>query len=105
MSVANEERAPNDGPGNCDKGISWMGESGDDDGEGSDRDDESVHETVVVGDESADSDVCVDVLSWCLWAESADSVFGCKCCVGTANLDSPLAPIAIIFGSTTVTVS
>jgi hypothetical protein len=46
------------------------GESGDEDGDGSERSDESVIDTVVVGDESADSVVCVDVLSLCRWADS-----------------------------------
>lgn len=52
------------------RGAKLTGESGDEDGEGSERSDESAHDTVVVGDESADSVVCVDVLSLCLWAES-----------------------------------
>jgi hypothetical protein len=63
--------------GNCDncpklvagydaRGIKLTGESGEEDGDGSDRGEESVVERVVVGDESADSDVWVDVLSWCL---------------------------------------
>lgn len=52
------------------RGARLTGESGDEDGEGSERSDESVHDTVVVGDESADSVVCVDVLSLCLWADS-----------------------------------
>jgi len=43
-----------------------MGESGDEDGDGSERGEESVVERVVVGDESVDSDICVEVLSWCL---------------------------------------
>jgi hypothetical protein len=46
------------------------GESGDEEGEGSERSEQSVMETVVVGDESADSVICVDVLSLCLWADS-----------------------------------
>ncbi len=58
------------------RGIRLTGESGDEDGEGSDRSDESVHDTVVVGEDSADSVVCVDVLSWCLWAESDGKVGG-----------------------------
>ena len=52
------------------RGARLTGESGDEDGEGSERSDESVHDTVVVGDESADSVVWVDVLSLCLWADS-----------------------------------
>lgn len=44
------------------KGIRLTGESGDDEGEGSDSEDVSV---VKVGEESADSEFWVDVLSWC----------------------------------------
>jgi hypothetical protein len=44
-------------------GIKWTGESGEDDGEGSDRGEESDVDNVVVGEESADSDIWVDVLS------------------------------------------
>jgi hypothetical protein len=47
-------------------GIRFMGESGEEEGEASDRGEESVVDSVVVGEESADSEVCVDVLSWCL---------------------------------------
>jgi hypothetical protein len=47
-------------------GIRFMGESGEEEGDASDRGEESVVDSVVVGDESADSEVCVDVLSWCL---------------------------------------
>lgn len=51
--------------------VRLMGESGDDEGEGSERSDESVQDTVVVGEESADSFVVwVDVLSLCLWTDS-----------------------------------
>jgi hypothetical protein len=49
--------------GKDERGIRLIGESGDDDGDGSDRGDESEVERVVVGEESADSDVRVDVLS------------------------------------------
>lgn len=37
------------------RGMRFVGESGEDDGEGSDRGDESVVDSVVVGEESADS--------------------------------------------------
>jgi hypothetical protein len=47
-------------------GMRWTGESGEDEGEGSERDEESVVDRVVVGEESADSEVCVEMLSWCL---------------------------------------
>lgn len=53
-----------------DNGMIVTGDSGDELGEGSVKDDESAVEIVVVGDESVDSEVCVDVLSRC-W-----------CCVG-----------------------
>lgn len=45
-----------------------MGDSGEELGDGSDNDDESTVEIVVVGDESVESDACVDVLSRC-WCE------------------------------------
>lgn len=53
----------NDVPGKLFKGMRLIGESGEEEGDGSDRGDESVVDSVVVGDESADSDACVDVLS------------------------------------------
>ena len=53
---------PNDAPGKEDRGISVMGDSGEELGEGSERDDESMVEMVVVGEESVESDACVDVL-------------------------------------------
>lgn len=45
------------------RGIRLTGESGEDDGDGSESEEVSVV-NVVVGDESADSEFCVDVLSW-----------------------------------------
>lgn len=50
-------KAPNVVDGNALRGTRLTGESGDEDGDGSEKDDESVHETVVVGEESADSEV------------------------------------------------
>ncbi len=44
------------------RGIKLTGESGDEDGDGSDNDEVSVVK-VVVGEDSADSELCVDVLS------------------------------------------
>lgn len=38
------------------RGSRFTGESGDEDGDGSDREEESVQETVVVGEDSADSE-------------------------------------------------
>jgi hypothetical protein len=57
---------PKDVDGKDERGIRLMGESGEEDGDGSESGDESVVDMVVVGDESADSEACVDVLSWCL---------------------------------------
>jgi hypothetical protein len=51
---------------NEERGIIVMGDSGEDDGDGSVKEDESVVEIVVVGDESVDSEACVDVESLCL---------------------------------------
>ena len=45
------------------RGIRLTGESGEDDGEGSDNDEVSVVR-VVVGEDSADSEFWVDMLSW-----------------------------------------
>ena len=66
FSAAIDDSPPKDVAGKEFKGTRLTGESGDEDGEGSDNEDESVHETVVVGEESADSEFWVDVLSWCL---------------------------------------
>lgn len=54
-------------------GTNPTGESGEDEGEGSESGEESVVDRVVVGDESADSDICVDVLSLCLWLGSVET--------------------------------
>lgn len=59
-----------------DKGNIETGDSGDELGDGSVRADESAVEMVVVGDESVDSEACVDVLSRCLW---------CKRCAGALS--------------------
>jgi hypothetical protein len=56
---------PNVDPGNEDKGTSVTGDSGEELGEGSESEEESKVEIVVVGDESVESEACVDVLSWC----------------------------------------
>lgn len=42
-----------------------MGDSGEELGDGSVREDESTVDIVVVGDESVESEACVDVLSLC----------------------------------------
>lgn len=56
------ESPPNVVAGNELRGIRLTGESGEDDGDGSEREEVSVV-SVVVGDESADSELCVEVLS------------------------------------------
>jgi hypothetical protein len=76
---AMDGRPPKVVAGKDERGIRLMGESGDDEGDGSDSGDESVVERVVVGEESADSEACVEVLSWCLWAESDVRVTGRRC--------------------------
>lgn len=58
------------------RGIRFVGESGDDDGEGSESGEESVVDSVVVGEESADSDIWVEMLSWCLWVGSVGIMAG-----------------------------
>lgn len=101
-------RAPKDVAGKDDKGMRLMGESGEEDGEGSDKEDESVMDRVVVGDDSADSEACVDVLSWCLWwIESEGIVAGRRCCegMGFPSDGAHEVSISIILGLTTVTVS
>jgi hypothetical protein len=42
-----------------------MGDSGDELGDGSDNEDESTVDMVVVGEESVESDACVEVLGLC----------------------------------------
>jgi hypothetical protein len=61
------DKAPKDVGAKLGRFDKLTGESGDEDGEGSERSDESVQDRVVVGDDSADS-ARVEVLSWCLWA-------------------------------------
>lgn len=56
------ESPPNVVAGKELRGIKLTGESGEDDGDGSERDDVSVV-SVVVGEESADSEFCAEVLS------------------------------------------
>lgn len=56
---------PNVEPPNDERGTSVTGDSGDELGEGSESEDESTVDIVVVGEESVESDVCVDVLSRC----------------------------------------
>lgn len=86
------------------KGTRLTGESGDEEGEGSDSDEESVHDTVVVGEESADSDVCVEVLSRCWWFGGiAGGWRSCEGSEGSCGLHFGSMPT--ILGSTTVTVS
>jgi hypothetical protein len=59
---------PNVAPGKEDSGRSGrsvMGDSGDELGDGSDNEDESTVDMVVVGEESVESDACVEVLGLC----------------------------------------
>lgn len=60
------ERLPKLVAGKLLSGMRFMGESGEEEGDASERGEESVVDSVVVGEESADSEVCVEVLSWCL---------------------------------------
>lgn len=55
-----------------------MGDSGEELGDGSESDDESTVEIVVVGDESVESDACVDVLSRC-WCECICALCSSAC--------------------------
>ena len=50
---------------NDDNGTIVIGDSGDELGEGSDKEEESTVEMVVVGEESVESEACVEVLSRC----------------------------------------
>jgi hypothetical protein len=50
-----------------------IGDSGDEDGEGSESVTESIVEMVVVGEESVESEVCVDVLPQC-WCPCGSEV-------------------------------
>jgi hypothetical protein len=59
------ESKPNVDPENEDNGTKVIGDSGDELGDGSDNDDESTVDIVVVGEESVESDACVEVLSRC----------------------------------------
>lgn len=61
------ESIPKVPPGKDDSGRRVMGDSGDELGEGSEREDESTVDMVVVGEESVESDACVDVLCRCWW--------------------------------------
>lgn len=61
-----KESRPNEEPGNEDKGTNVTGDSGEELGDGSDdNEEESTVDIVVVGDESVESEACVDVLSRC----------------------------------------
>lgn len=104
--VFNEEsgaRPPKDVAGKELRGIKLTGESGEDEGDGSDKGDESLVDSVVVGEDSADSDAWVEVLSWCLCIGS-DGMVGRRCWTGLVK-GFPAASISINLGSTRVTVS
>jgi hypothetical protein len=94
------DKPPKDAGAKLGRFAILTGESGDEDGEGSERSDESVMDTVVVGDESADSVICVDVLSLCLWADSEGNAPGL-----TPGCESPgsFASSMTSLGSTIVT--
>lgn len=62
VSIVGNNKPPKEVPGKLLSGIKFTGESGDEEGDGSDNEEVSVV-SVVVGDESAE--FCVDVLSWC----------------------------------------
>lgn len=96
-------RAPKDVAGKEDRGIRLTGESGEEEGEGSDNGEESLVDRVVVGDDSADSDAWVEVLSWCLCVGS-EGIIGRMWWTGLAS-GFPVASISINLGSTSVTVS
>ena len=66
VNPAMPDRPAKEGGAKLESGMMFTGESGDEEGDGSERSDESAHDTVVVGDDSADSVVWVDVLLWCL---------------------------------------
>lgn len=103
VRVAREGRAPKEVPGKALRGTKLTGESGDE-GEGSESDAESVQERVVVGEESADSEARVELLS--RWRWLGVTAGGCNKAVGSeANLGLQAESISIILGSTTVTVS
>lgn len=70
--------------GNEFRGIRLTGESGEEDGDGSEREEVSVVK-VVVGDESADSEFWVDVLSWCRCEGSGNGRSACCCDNPVAN--------------------
>jgi hypothetical protein len=98
-----DDRPPKVVPGKEFKGIRLIGESGDDDGDGSDSEDVSVVR-VVVGDESAE--FCVEVLSLCRCRVSVG--IGRKCCCSCCGAwfgycDAQVGSISMNLESTTVT--
>lgn len=100
VRLAIDGRAPKVVPGKALRGTKLTGESGDEEGEGSESDEESVHDTVVVGDESADS----SLLSRCWWLDATAG--DCNSVVGSGpNFGLQVGSMSIILGSTTVTVS
>jgi hypothetical protein len=62
------------------RGMMVTGDSGEDEGDGSVNEDESAVEMVVVGEDSVDSDACVDVESRCLCCGLLSRLtFSCSC--------------------------
>lgn len=105
VKLAMEGKAPNVVPGKALRGTKLTGESGDEEGDGSESEEESVHDTVVVGDESADSEACMELFSRCWWL--GDKIGGCSSVVvgSGPNIGLQAGSMSIILGSTTVTVS
>lgn len=100
------ERLPKVVAGKLLRGMRLTGESGDEDGEGSEREAESVVDSVVVGEESVDSDIWVEVLSWCLWVGSVGIMAVRKgCCWEGFMRPGALDSMPANLGSTRVTVS
>ena len=66
MVKSSKEWIPNVVAEKEESGTIVTGDSGEDEGEGSVNEDESAVEMVVVGEESVDSEHCVDVESRCL---------------------------------------
>jgi hypothetical protein len=81
VSMLDESR-PKDVAGKEFSGMRFTGESGEDEGEGSESEEVSVV-SVVVGEDSADSEFWVDVLSRCRCMASLGlgrACWGCRCC-------------------------
>jgi hypothetical protein len=100
VSLAMLDRPPKGVGAKLGRCARLIGESGDEDGDGSERSDESAIDNVVVGEESADSVVCVDVLSLCRWIESDCKAPGL---IPGCGFPASFEPSMTILGSTIVT--